>query len=200
MGAVIGIGLQTKLTIAFYVLALLAGLLLSASRKLLFNRWLVFGGLIALAIISPYLVWQAGHGFPVVEYTANYSSGKTFQATPMEFLLQQVITMNPLALPLWLGGLCLLLFTRAAKPYRAFGWAYCVPVRVLHAAEGQVLLALANLSISFRGGRVWPAIAGREATAGGMAAADVRGDPGHSRPPAGAIHAADPRTAGLTSA
>ena len=123
-GAVIGIGLQTKLTIAFFVLALLAGLLLSGQRKLLFNKWLLFGGLIALAIISPYLVWQAGNGFPVVEYTANYSSGKTFQATPVEFLLQQVLTMNPLALPLWLGGLYFLFFVTAGKPYRAFGWAY----------------------------------------------------------------------------
>jgi hypothetical protein len=123
-GAVIGIGLQTKLTIAFFVLALLAGLLLSGQRKLLFNKWLLFGGLIALAIISPYLVWQASNGFPVVEYTANYSSGKTYQATPIEFLLQQVLTINPLALPLWLGGLYFLFIVPAGRPYRAFGWAY----------------------------------------------------------------------------
>jgi len=80
--------------------------------------------LIALAIISPYLVWQASNDFPVVEYTANYSGGKTFQATPVEFLLQQVLTMNPLALPLWLGGLYFLFFTSPGRPYRAFGWAY----------------------------------------------------------------------------
>lgn len=123
-GAVIGIGLQTKLTIAFYVLALLAGLLLSSNRKLLFNRWLVFGGLIALVIISPYLTWQAAHGFPVVEYTRNYSGGKTFQATPPEFFLQQVLATGPLALPLWLGGLYFLFFVKEGKPYRLFAWAY----------------------------------------------------------------------------
>lgn len=123
-GVAIGVGLQTKLTILFFVLALLAGLLLTPNRKLLFNKWLLFGALIALAIIFPYLVWQAGNGFPVVEYTANYSSGKTFQATPVEFLLQQVLTTNPLALPLWLGGLYFLFFLPAGKPYRAFGWAY----------------------------------------------------------------------------
>jgi 4-amino-4-deoxy-L-arabinose transferase-like glycosyltransferase len=123
-GAVIGLGLQTKLVIAFYVLALLAGFLISSNRRLLFNRWLLFGGLIALAIISPYLVWQVSNGFPVVEFTANYSSGKTFQATPPQFLLQQILTTNPLALPLWLGGLLFLFFAPAGKPYRAFGWAY----------------------------------------------------------------------------
>jgi len=41
-GLVIGFGLLTKMPIAFYVLALLIGLLLSESRKLLFNRWMVF--------------------------------------------------------------------------------------------------------------------------------------------------------------
>lgn len=123
-GVVIGVGLLTKLTIAFFVIALLLGLLLSGQRKLLFNRWLVFGGLIALAIVSPYLLWQAQHGFPVVEYTMIYSGGKTFQAGPAEYFLQQVLTTNPLALPLWLGGLYFLFFTTAGKPYRAFGWAY----------------------------------------------------------------------------
>ena len=49
-GLVIGVGLQTKLPIAFFLTALLLGLLLSPSRKLLFNRWLFVGGLIALGV------------------------------------------------------------------------------------------------------------------------------------------------------
>lgn len=124
-GLVVGIGLLTKLTIAFFVIALMFGLLLSKQCSLLFNRWLIIAGLIALAILSPYLIWQASHGFPVLEYTKSYfSSGKTYQATPTEFFVQQVTAMNPLAFPLWLGGLYFLFFTAAGKPYRAFGWAY----------------------------------------------------------------------------
>jgi 4-amino-4-deoxy-L-arabinose transferase-like glycosyltransferase len=123
-GIVIGVGLLDKLTIGFFVVALLFGLLLSEQRKLLFNRWLILGGVIALVMMSPYLAWQAAHGFPVLEYTRQYSSGKTFQATPVEYFFQQVVTVNPLALPLWLGGLYFLFFVPAGKPYRAFGWAY----------------------------------------------------------------------------
>lgn len=123
-GAVIGIGLLTKLTIAFFVIALLIGLLLSRERKLLFNRWLIIGGLIALGIAWPYIVWQVRHGLPVIEYTAAYASGKTYWAGPVVYLLQQIITMNALLLPLWLGGLYFLFFTAAGRPYRAFGWAY----------------------------------------------------------------------------
>jgi hypothetical protein len=124
LGIAIGIGLLTKMPIALYVIALLMGMLLSEARKLLFNRWLIFGGLIAFAIALPYLVWQALHGFPLLEFTASYSSGKTFQATALEFLTQQILTTNPLALPLWFGGLLFLFFAPAGRPYRAFGWAY----------------------------------------------------------------------------
>jgi 4-amino-4-deoxy-L-arabinose transferase-like glycosyltransferase len=123
-GVVIGFGLLTKLTIAFFLVALLIGLLLSRERRLLFNKWLIFGGLIAFAMTIPYLVWQVRHGFPVIEYTAAYSSGKTFQASPVEFFLQQVLTLNPFSLPLWLGGLYFVFFAAAGRSYRAFGWAY----------------------------------------------------------------------------
>jgi 4-amino-4-deoxy-L-arabinose transferase-like glycosyltransferase len=123
-GLVLGIGLNTKLTIAFFLIALLVGLLLSESRRLLLSRWLMFGGLLALVLVAPYLLWQIQHGLPVVEYTGTYASGKTFQATPAEFIAQQVITHNPLSLPIWLAGLFFLFFTRAGRPYRALGWAY----------------------------------------------------------------------------
>ena len=89
-GVVAGLGLLTKLTIGFYILALLVGLLLTGQRKLLFNRWLIMGGVIALVMMSPYLAWQAADGFPVLEYTRQYSSGKTFQATPLEYFGQQL--------------------------------------------------------------------------------------------------------------
>lgn len=123
-GVVIGLGLFTKLTIGFFVIALMVGMLISPSRRLLWSRWLVIGGLIALGIVWPYIAWQIRHGLPVVEYTGVYSSGKTYQATPLEYLIQQVTTINPLALPLWLGGLYFLLFVKAGRSYQAFGWAY----------------------------------------------------------------------------
>ncbi len=123
-GLLAGLGLLNKLTVGFYVAALLLGMLLSSQRKLLFNRWLLLGGLLAFVLISPYILWNAAHGFPTLEFTGNYAGGKTFQATPVEFLVQQIITTNPLAFPLWLGALYFLFFTASGKPYRAFGWAY----------------------------------------------------------------------------
>ena len=123
-GIVVGVGLLTKLTIAFFILALLIGLLLSQERGLLFHRWLIFGGIIAFGMTIPFIVWQSQHGFPVLEFTGAYASGKTFQASPIDFFLQQVLTNDPVAVPLWLGGLYFLFFAPSGRPYRAFGWAY----------------------------------------------------------------------------
>jgi hypothetical protein len=75
-------------------------------------------------MMSPYLVWQAQHGFPVLEYTKAYSSGKTIAYGLAGYFLQQVIAQNPFLLPLWLGGLYFVFFTKAGRAYRAFGWAY----------------------------------------------------------------------------
>ena len=123
-GLFAGLGLENKLTMGFYAGALVIGLLLSSQRRLLFNRWLVFGGLIALVLISPYIIWNAVHGFPTLEFTRAYAGGKTYQATPLEFLGAQMAQMNIFAVPLWLGALYFLFFTKIGKPYRAFGWAY----------------------------------------------------------------------------
>ncbi|HEY5982422.1 MAG TPA: glycosyltransferase family 39 protein [Anaerolineales bacterium] len=123
-GLVVGAGLNTKLTIAFFLIAVLAGMLLSESRRLLFSRWLLVGGALALLLVVPYLIWQVQHGLPVLEYTRTYSSGKTFQASPPEFLIQQIVTQNPFSLALWLAGLYWLFFRPAGRPYRVLGWTY----------------------------------------------------------------------------
>jgi hypothetical protein len=123
-GLFAGLGLLNKLTVGFYVAAIVLGLLLSSQRKLLLNRWLIFGGLLAFLLISPYILWNGAHGFPTLEFTRNYASGKTFQATPPEFLMQQIVATNLLAFPLWLGALYFLFFTAPGQPFRAFGWAY----------------------------------------------------------------------------
>ena len=48
------------------------------------------------------------------------------EASPVEFLVEQIVTMQPPALPLWLAGLAFYLFAREGRPYRTLGWVYVV--------------------------------------------------------------------------
>jgi hypothetical protein len=125
-GAVAGIGLMNKLSLLFFGLALVVALLLTPNRKYFASKWLWLGGLIALVIVSPYLLWQINRGWPMLEFFGTYAEGKTYPVSPFEFLGQQILTIHPLTLPLWLAGLYFCFFTAAGKRYRLFGWIYVV--------------------------------------------------------------------------
>lgn len=123
-GLVMGIGLTIKVTPLYFGLALVVGLALTPYRKYFRNPYLYLGGLIALAFLMPYVIWNAANGWPTLEFWRNYGN-KVYQASPPVFLLQQVAIMHPISLPLWLSGL-VFLFTQNGKHYRLFGWMYLV--------------------------------------------------------------------------
>ena len=151
-GLAAGVGMTTKVTMAFYCFALVVGLLLTPSRKLLFNRWLVFGGLIALVIFSPYIIWQVLHGFPPLDFWKFYAASKTYPVTPLEFFGQQVQTINPLAVPLVLAGLYFLFFVPNGKPYRALGWAYLILYVLFTIAKAKFYFLSPAYPVLFAGG------------------------------------------------
>src|SRR6266849_84056 len=70
-GLVAGLGLLTKETILFCGFALIVGLLLTRQRRLLFTRWTTFGGLIAFALVLPFLILNAANGWASFQYWAS---------------------------------------------------------------------------------------------------------------------------------
>jgi 4-amino-4-deoxy-L-arabinose transferase-like glycosyltransferase len=125
-GLVAGIGLTTKITMLMFGFALVAGLLLSPQRTYLLNKWAWIGGAIAFAFLLPYILWNAANGWPTLAFWSTYTNGHANPASALGFFSQQVLTMNPLTLPLWLAGLYYYFFTREGKPYRVFGWAFVI--------------------------------------------------------------------------
>jgi 4-amino-4-deoxy-L-arabinose transferase-like glycosyltransferase len=100
-GVVAGLGLLTKETMLFWGFALVVGLLLSPQRRLLFTRWTLFGGLIAFALCLPFLLWNAANGWASVQYWAGYSQNHSAGGSPLDFLVNQILGMNPLSVLLW---------------------------------------------------------------------------------------------------
>jgi hypothetical protein len=104
-GAIAGVACLDKYMVVFYLAALAAGLLATPQRRWLGRKapWLALA--IMLAIAAPNLLWQARHGWPFVEFSANVGAHKNAALTPVEFLVSQVKMLNPATLPLWLAGL-----------------------------------------------------------------------------------------------
>lgn len=131
-GLICGIGLETKLSMLFFGFGVTVGLVLtSAGRRHLREPWLWLGGVIAGTLALPHLVWQFTHGWPTVEFIHNATLYKNVPLSPLAFLREQMLQMNPLALPVWLAGLVWLLLSRRGRPFRLFGWAYLAILGVM---------------------------------------------------------------------
>ena len=113
-GTAIGLGIQNKLTMLFLGVGLVAGLLLSAHRRVFRERNAWFAALIAALIAAPYVIWQAVHGWPTLEFMANAQADIDSLSVPMYFL-SQVFLLNPLFAIVWLPGLMWLLFSRRVQ-------------------------------------------------------------------------------------
>jgi 4-amino-4-deoxy-L-arabinose transferase-like glycosyltransferase len=154
-GALAGLGLENKYSIAVFGFGLLAGLLLTPQRKLLLTPWLFAGGVVALLIFLPNLLWNIHHHWPFLELMHNIrASGKDVALSPLAFLGQQILIMGPLTFPFWLTGLIFYLFSRDAKPFRAFGWAFAITIAFFLMAHGKNYYSAPVYIIVLAGGAV----------------------------------------------
>lgn len=106
VGVVVGLGLQTKWTMALFGLGLAAGFVATpAGRHHLRSPWLPAGVAVALALWLPNLVWQGLNGWPTLEFSRNNNANVRGEDGRLGFLLQQIVLVGPLALPLAASGL-----------------------------------------------------------------------------------------------
>jgi hypothetical protein len=123
-GVVAGIGLLNKPSMLFLGAGITLGLLLTPQRKYLFDRWALIGGLAALVVASPYILWQIPRGWPTVEFLAGMKRMVTDQIPSLVFLIGQAFYLHPFNFPIWLAGLGWFFLAKQARPFRVFGWVY----------------------------------------------------------------------------
>lgn len=121
IGVTAGLGLQTKYTIVLWGIGMVIGILFTQHRAMLKTPYPYLGGLIALAIFSPNLLWQIQNDFPSLEFTENNNINWREEASSGNFLISQVLFLGPVLLPLALFGLYHL-FSEQNKTYRPLGW------------------------------------------------------------------------------
>jgi len=131
-GILAGFGLENKYSMLIFGAGIVLGLLLTPQRRAFSSPWLWIAGAIAFLIFLPNLLWNIQHHFPFLELQANIRrSGRDVSLTPLAFFGQEILTMHPLSLPLWLGGLWFYFITPAGKPFRALGWAWAFTALII---------------------------------------------------------------------
>ncbi|HEX5228301.1 MAG TPA: glycosyltransferase family 39 protein [Bryobacteraceae bacterium] len=138
-GVIAGIGLEEKYTIALFCFAIVAGLLLTAERRLLFNKWAVMGGGAALLIFLPNVLWNIHYNWPFLQLMHHIrAEHRDVVLGPVEYFLQETFLIHPLAAPIWIAGVLALFFWPALKPYRFLGWTFLICYATLFALHGKV--------------------------------------------------------------
>ena len=137
-GAVAGIGLEEKYSIAVLGAGIVGGLLLTRHRHHLASRWMWMGGALALAVFAPNLIWNIRHQWPFLEAMANIkASGRDVALPPLKFLAEQMLLAGPPAAMLWLAGLGALLAWPRLREYRFLGWCYLIAFAFFEITHGK---------------------------------------------------------------
>lgn len=123
LGAVIGIGLLTKYTMAFFAIALILGLLITKQRKILWNKHILFAALIAFLLFLPNVIWQFQHHLPVINHMRTLRSTQLEYITSSDFIKQQLV-VNGVAVFVWLIGFGFLLFSIRLRKFQFLAFAF----------------------------------------------------------------------------
>ena len=138
IGAFIGLGFMTKYTMAFFVVALLVGMLLTPNRRYFLNRWFWCGVALALLIVAPNLWWQYQHHFVSLAWMRSIHVRDIRLGRADNFLLNQLWEIvNPVTLPLVFAGLWFLFRRPEGRRWRMIGWMYAITLVCLMAARGR---------------------------------------------------------------
>ncbi len=153
-GALAGLGLENKYSVAFLGIGLVVGLALTRQRRQLLSPWLWAGGALALLLFAPHLVWQVTHGSPSLEFMRNATELKNLPIGPLDFLGGQIVLLHPLLAPLWLLGLGALLFGAGFARVRALGIAYVAILALMLLTNAKVYYLAPVYPLLFAAGAV----------------------------------------------
>lgn len=147
-GVAFGFGLLAKYAMLYFVIgAILATLLTPQARRLVLSTRGFVILLLALAIISPNLIWNAAHGFPTLAHTesnANWSHAKFDIGNAAAFIAGQFGVFGPLMMAGWIGTLWWLSTERGRRAPSLILAVFSAPVLILVVVQSFISDANAN--------------------------------------------------------
>jgi hypothetical protein len=123
-GVFTGIALMNKISILYLGAGIAAAMIFTKERYWFRNKFFWLGGIIALLIFSPYMIWNIQNDYATLEFIQNATKFKNANIPLFEFSKEQIMQINPLNFFIWITGLAVLFFNPSLKKYRLAGLAY----------------------------------------------------------------------------
>lgn len=138
VGVVLGVGLLNKPLPVFLAGGLFAGVAIAGPRRLLRNRYVWAGAVIALVLWSPWVLWQAGHHWPQIEVSRSIAGGGSTSSQPWWAIVPfQFLLVSPPLGPVWIAGLVGLARDPAARNFRFLAWTWALLASLFMATGGK---------------------------------------------------------------
>jgi hypothetical protein len=153
VGPVTGIGLLNSDLVAVFMACVVAGILVAGPRRVLASPPLLVGGLMAAALWTPYLIWQARHGWPQLTVSRAIAAGSSATSTPRALLIPELFfILSPALVPVWLSGLIRVLRHPSLSWARAMGMAFVVLAVVFEVTGGKAYYLASMLPVFLAAG------------------------------------------------
>jgi hypothetical protein len=151
-GVSAGLGMLSKYSVAFFIISIILGLLITRNRKIFSNKHLYFSALLAFLIFLPNLLWQYLYHFPVIVHMKELHQFQLQYVQPSGFLTDQILMTLPCVF-IWIAGLYFVVFKEKGK-YRIFAWAYLFVILILLYFQGKSYYALGAYPVLFAFGAI----------------------------------------------
>jgi hypothetical protein len=139
----------------FFGSGIAVGLLLNPARKQFARIEIWLALTIAFQIFLPNLLWEIHNGYPTIALLHTVIGTKYSTVSPLTYVGEQFLLVNPLAAPFWLAGLYFFLFDHEGRKYAVLGYAYLVVLLEMILLHGKIYYLAPTYIMLLAGGAVW---------------------------------------------
>jgi len=155
IGAMLGLGMETRYTAGFLALGLVGGLLFTPLRRQLLGGWLWAGVGLSVLIFLPNVIWQGNHHFISLDFLSHLHARDLRQGRYHDFYIgQPQICVNIVTVPLALLGLWFYLIRQEGRRFRLLGWTFVVTFLLFAIAGARAYYTAPLYPVLIAGGSV----------------------------------------------
>src|SRR5256886_10036354 len=103
----------------------------------------------------PNLLWEIHNGYPTIALLNTVIGHKYATVSPLTYIGEQFLLVNPLAAPFWLAGLYFFLLDKEGRKYAVLGYAYFVVLAEMILLHGKIYYLAPAYIMLLAGGAVW---------------------------------------------
>ena len=127
----VGLGFLTKYDILFFIAGLAGLLLIQCTRTSILQKDIWKYILLFLVLVTPNVLWQYKHRFPVVDMFSRLYETQLDKLTILEVFGSIIISLNPITLCFWVGGMFFMLKKNIHNIYRPIALTIIISIAML---------------------------------------------------------------------